>query len=256
MHIHPSYTSRKAQIPQPITQVMRILHHRPLALRLDLIRPSSQRPNRTRLLLALRHNHHRLSLGQLPAPPSILHNALLHFLPLLERLCPIDGQPSSRGRQSRRHQRRSRKHKANGSAIDPNARKRLREAVHELQVRQQVGPVILVEERHGVEHVEGVSVGQLHAREGGLLGEDLFDVGRQERVRGEEVLAQRALGGGFELLLGSALEAVMKNARVSFRRKKSRNLGEDRREGLGLMAYVLFFEHFCGGDASEWAKVF
>lgn len=76
-------------------------------------------------------------------------------------------------------------------------------------MRQQVGPVILVEERYGVEHVEGVSVGQLHAREGALLGEDLFDVGRQERVRGEEVLAQRALGGGFELLLGSALEAVM-----------------------------------------------
>lgn len=75
-------------------------------------------------------------------------------------------------------------------------------------MRQQVGSVVLVEERHGVEHVEGVSVGQLHAREGALLGEDLFDVGRQERVRGEEGLSQRALGGGFELLLGSALEAV------------------------------------------------
>lgn len=113
-------------------------------------------------------------------------------------------------------------------------------------MRQQVGPVILVEERHGVEHVEGVSVGQLHAREGGLLGEDLFDVGRQERVRGEEGLAQRALGGGFELLLGGALEAVrMKLAFCA-----------SGRGGLELLAHVLFFEHFCGVYANEWTDVF
>lgn len=225
---------------------MRILHYRPLALCLDLIRPSSQRANRTRLLLALGHNHHRLPLGQLSAPPSIFHNALLHLFPFLKRLRPINRQSAPRGRQPRRHERRSRKNKANGSAIDTNARKRLREAVHELQVRQQVGRVVLVEERHGVEHVEGVSVGQLHAREGALLGEDLFDVGRQERVRGEEILAQRALGGGFELLLGSALEAVMKLAFCAWGL-----FVPGGREGLGLRAHVLFFEHFCGVGASE-----
>lgn len=208
---------------------MRILHHRSLALRLDLIRSSSQRTDRTRLLLALRHNHHRLSFGQLPAPPPILHNALLHLLALLQRLCPINGQSSAGRRQPRRHQRRSRKHKANRSTIDPNARKRLREAVHELQVRQQIGPVILVKQRHGVEHVEGVAVGQLHAREGALLGEDLFDVRGQERVRGEEGLAQRALGGGFELLLGRALETRTSDARVSFERLCFA-LGERREE--------------------------
>jgi hypothetical protein len=88
--------------------------------------------------------------------------------------------------------------------------------VYELQVRQQVGSVILVEERHGVEHVEGVSVRQLHALEGALLRENLFDVGCQERVRGEEGLAQRALGGGFELLLGSALEAGVVMIELAF----------------------------------------
>lgn len=42
--------------------------------------------------------------------------------------------------------------------------------------------VLLVEQRRRVEDVEGVSVGKLHAREGGLLGEDLIDVGCEKRV--------------------------------------------------------------------------
>lgn len=95
-------------------------------------------------------------------------------------------------------------------------------------MRQQVGPVILVKQRHGVEHVEGVSVGQLHAREGGLFGEDLFDVGRQERVRGEEGLAQRALGGGFELLLGGALEAETVMLELAFEGRNPRGIGGTR----------------------------
>jgi hypothetical protein len=76
-------------------------------------------------------------------------------------------------------------------------------------VRQQVRAVLLVEQRNVVENVEGVAVGQLHARQGALLGEDLIDVGRQEGKRGEEGLAQGALDGGFQLLLGSALETRM-----------------------------------------------
>lgn len=75
-------------------------------------------------------------------------------------------------------------------------------------MRQQVGAVLLVEQGHRVEHVERVAVGQLHALEGALLGHDFVDVGRQEGVRCEEGVAEGALDGGFELLLGSDGEAI------------------------------------------------
>jgi hypothetical protein len=85
----------------------------------------------------------------------------------------------------------------------------LGEAVDELQVREDGGgDVLLVEEGLGLENVEGVAVGELHAGEGGFLGEDLVDVRREEGVCREERLAKRALNGGFELLLGRGGDAV------------------------------------------------
>lgn len=67
--------------------------------------------------------------------------------------------------------------------------------------------VLLVEEGRGVEDVEGVAVGELHGGEGGLFGEDLVDVRGEEGVGGEEVLAEGALDGGFELLLWGGLDS-------------------------------------------------
>jgi hypothetical protein len=74
--------------------------------------------------------------------------------------------------------------------------------VHKLQVREdRGGDVLLVEQGLGFENVEGIAVGELHAREGGLLGENLVDVRVEEGVGREEGLAKAALDGGFELLL-------------------------------------------------------
>lgn len=39
----------------------------------------------------------------------------------------------------------------------------------------------MVEQGLGFEDVEGIAVGELHAREGSLLGEDLVDVRGEER---------------------------------------------------------------------------
>lgn len=44
------------------------------------------------------------------------------------------------------------------------------------------GDVLLVEQRLGLENVESVAVGELHAGEGGFLGEDLVDVRGEKRV--------------------------------------------------------------------------
>lgn len=70
------------------------------------------------------------------------------------------------------------------------------------------GNVLLVEERLGVKDVEGVAVGELHAGEGSLLREDLVNVGVEKGVGREEGLAQAALDGGFELLLGRRGDSV------------------------------------------------
>jgi hypothetical protein len=42
--------------------------------------------------------------------------------------------------------------------------------------------VLLEEDGCRVENVEGVAVGKLHTRKGGLFGHDFVDVGVQERV--------------------------------------------------------------------------
>lgn len=183
---------------------MRILNHRPFPLLLDILGPHHQRPHRTRLLLPLRHHNHHLTLLQLATPPPIL-DALLHLLPLDQ--LPILGQPPTLARQPGRHERRAREHEADGAAVDADRREGLREAVHEAQVRHNVGRVLLVEERDGVEHVEGVAVGQLHRGERGLFRHDLVDVRGEEREGLEERAAQRALDGGFEFLFGRGGEA-------------------------------------------------
>jgi hypothetical protein len=72
----------------------------------------------------------------------------------------------------------------------------------------------LVEDGCRVEDVEGVAVGKLHAREGSLLGHDLVDVGVEEGVCVEEVLAKRSLDGRLKLLLGRRLDSAMRLARA------------------------------------------
>jgi hypothetical protein len=60
-------------------------------------------------------------------------------------------------------------------------------------VRQERVGIDLEEERLRVQHVQRATVGQLHGLERALLGQDLVNVGVQERVGGQERLAQRAL---------------------------------------------------------------
>lgn len=76
---------------------------------------------------------------------------------------------------------------------------------------------MLVEERLGVEDVERVAVGQLHAGEGGFLGEDLVDVGCEKRVGCEEILAERSLDRRLELLLRRRGDTVCRVERLATR---------------------------------------
>ena len=201
-----------SQVPQSVSQEVCVLHHGALALGLDLVRPRDQRADRAGLLLSLRHDNHRLPLEQLPAPPAVLINTLLHLLALDDALGPaVDGQPAALGGQPGGHERRARQHKAYRAAVDAYRGERLGEAVDEAQVGEHDGPVggvLLVEERGRVEDEEGVAVGQLHALEGALLGEHLIDVGRQERVCRDEGGAEGALGRRLELLLRGRLESA------------------------------------------------
>lgn len=56
--------------------------------------------------------------------------------------------------------------------------------------------------RGAVDDVQRHAVGKLDLLERGLLGDDVVDERRQERVGGQERLAQVALDRGFELLFG------------------------------------------------------
>lgn len=175
---------------------MRLLHYRPLALLLDLLRPRHQYPHRARLLLALGHNHHRLPLLQLAAPvPVLIHplirHALSHRLPGALRR---QRQAAALARQPRRHKRRAAKHEADGAAVDADGGEGLGEAVHEAQVREQRRlNVELEEERLAVDDVEADAVGELDLLERRLLGEELVDVRGEEGVGGEERGAEGAL---------------------------------------------------------------
>lgn len=163
---------------------MCVFDHRALAFCLDLGRARNQNPHRARLLLALGHDDYGLTLGQLPAPPALLVSPLIQLLALLEALGrPLHRQPSALRRQSGSHERGARQHEADGAAVYAYRGECLGEAVDEAEVGQQTGRVLLVEEGFRLEDVEGVAVGQLHALKGGLLGENLVDVGGHEGVR-------------------------------------------------------------------------
>lgn len=148
---------------------MRFLHHRPLALILDLLSTSNQEPNSARLRLALCHDYNWLPLLQLPAPSPFLVDAL-GALPRLR-------QPAARARQSGGHERGAREHESDGAAVDADSRESLRETVDELEVRDEGGVVLLVEEGLLLADEEGAAVGQLHLLERGLFGHHFFDVG-------------------------------------------------------------------------------
>lgn len=73
----------------------------------------------------------------------------------------------------------------------------------------------LVEDGLVIDHVEGGTVWELHLREGGFLGKDLFDVGIQQRVGRQQGLSQGTLHRGLELRLGSGGQTVERNFPVS-----------------------------------------
>lgn len=73
------------------------------------------------------------------------------------------------------------------------------------------GRVGLEEERGGsVDDVQRHAVGKLDLLERGLLRDDVVDVRGQERVGGQQRLAQVALDRGFELLFGRGGDAVQR----------------------------------------------
>lgn len=203
--------SLESQLPQPIAQEMRVLNHRPLTLGLDLVGSADQRAHGTRLLLALGHDDDGLALVQLPAPAAVGVDALVHLPAVLEaRGGPLDRQPAPLGRQAGGHERRAHEHEADGAAVDADRREALREAVHEPEVRHDGGRVVLlVEERLRIQHVQRVAVGQLHARQRRLLGQDLVNVRRQQGVRREQRLAEGPLHRRLELLLGRGGDAAL-----------------------------------------------
>ena len=194
---------------------MRLLDNGSLALLLNLLSPRNQHSDGTGLLLALRKHNNRLALLQLATPVPFLIRALIRHLDIVFvglRLLPRrplmrHRQPAALTRQAGSHERRAREHEADGAAVYPDGGEALREAVDELEVghdgvllRRRVG---LEEKGRGaVDDVQRHAVGKLDLLERGLLGDDVVDERRQERVGGQERLAQVALDRGFELLFG------------------------------------------------------
>lgn len=80
--------------------------------------------------------------------------------------------------------------------------------MYELQVRQEGVVVVLEEDGLAIGDVQGGALGQFDLVEGGFLGQDLVDVWVQERVGGQEGLAQGALYRRLELLLWSARQTA------------------------------------------------
>lgn len=73
--------------------------------------------------------------------------------------------------------------------------------------QQHAVVVLLVHDGAAVDDVQRDAVRQLDQLERRLLGEHLVDVRGQEGVGRQDRVADRALDGGFELLLGGAVEA-------------------------------------------------
>lgn len=164
---------------------MCVFYNRSLTRSLDLCRASHQRADGTSFRLALGHNDHGLALDQLSAPAALAVHALVHLFALFQLLWrPFCRQSAALGRQAWRHERRARQDEADGAAVDSDGRERLREAVDELEMRDQRagGVVLLVEDGRAVDDVERVSVGELHAGQGGLFGENFLDVRVQKGV--------------------------------------------------------------------------
>jgi hypothetical protein len=153
--------------------------------------------------LALGPHDNRLALFQLAGPPVLLVEAL--GVATLSA-----GEAAAGTRQTGGHEGRARQHKADGAAVDAYRGEAGREAVHQLEVGEEGVCVDLEEEGLAVEHVEGGAVGQLHGLERALLGQNLVNVGIEERVRGQQALAQVALHRGLELRLGRRGKSVVR----------------------------------------------
>lgn len=75
----------------------------------------------------------------------------------------------------------------------------MRVRVHNLEMRDQRVVKVLEEQHAAVECVEGDAIGELDHVELRFLGEDIIDVRFEERELAEELGAEVALDGGFEL---------------------------------------------------------
>lgn len=75
-------------------------------------------------------------------------------------------------------------------------------------MRKEDALVDLEENGLAINYIEGGTVGKLHLLEGAFFGEDLIDVGGQERVCLEKVSTQGALDGGFKFGFRSAGETA------------------------------------------------
>lgn len=170
---------------------MRLLDDRSLTLLLDDLGTLDQDTDSAGLELALGGNNDRLTLLELAGPVALLVEPL--------RLAALAaGQTAAGAGQAGGHEGGAAEDEADGAAVDAYAGEGGGEAVDELEMGQQdVGLVVLEEERLAVEHVQGAAVGQLHGLEGALLGQQLVDDIVQERVRRQEGAAQGALHAGF-----------------------------------------------------------
>ena len=104
---------------------MTLLKRNPLPLTLNLLRTNLPRTHQTSQLLPLRNNSN--------------HRASLQLVFLIR-------QPSTGGRQARRHERRAGQHEADGATVDLDGGERGGIGVDELQVRDGGAVLRLVEE--------------------------------------------------------------------------------------------------------------
>lgn len=211
----------RAQHPQPITKIMRVLDDGTLPLLPHLLRIHEQEPHSTSLRLPLRKHNNRFALNQLASPMTILIKALriithpfrtlslsrsLSSSPTTTLYRPRERQPTPGARQPGSHERSAGEDEADGAAIDADGGEGGGEAVDELEVRQQRVVHVLEEQGVAVEHVQGAAVGQLHGLEGALLRQDLVDVPAQEGVGRQQRLAQPALHRRLQLRLGGCVD--------------------------------------------------
>lgn len=132
----------KRHLPQPITQVMSLVHDHALALLLDLVGSDLQGPNHADLILALRSNGYNLSRLKLP---------LIRVILRVRKF-------AARGRETGSHQCCARKHEADRASVDSDAGESGGEGMDDAEVGDQGIVVVLIEERPGVCEVEGYVV--------------------------------------------------------------------------------------------------